>query len=198
MLYASETGYFDEEIVGTLEEMTADLSHAIDALLTRRQFEDSRLLLQSLINAADALVYAFDLQGRAVLMNDACARAMGGTSVQLIGQTRDSIMPREIALAHMANDQRVVDLGGTIITEERNTESGVERVYLSVKYPLKDFEGRIYAVGGISTDITEFRRIQQELAAPISASRPGLLNVHAKQSTRVPGPRRLIVRKPTS
>jgi hypothetical protein len=109
-------------------------------------------------------VYAYDLEGRAVLMNDACAKAMGGTCAQLIGQTRDSILPRELADAHMANDQRVLDSGGPVVVEELNTGSGVERVYLSVKYPLKDVDGRVYAVGGISTDITEFRRIQQELA----------------------------------
>lgn len=164
MLYARDVGYFDEEVAAALEDMTADLSHAIDALRTRRELEDGRLLLQSLINATDTLVYAFDLEGRAILMNVACASAMGGTCTQLIGRTRDAVLPREIALAHLANDQRVAESGEQVVVEEWNTVAGVEHVYLSVKYPLKDIDGRVYAVGGISTDITEFRRIQQELA----------------------------------
>ncbi|MCM2313076.1 MAG: PAS domain S-box protein, partial [Steroidobacteraceae bacterium] len=165
MLYAGEPGYFDAEISATLEGMTADVSYALDSLKTRRELEDNRLLLQSLINVADALVFVFDLEGRAILMNDACARAMGGTRASLIGQRRDAVMPPAAALAHEMNDRRVIDTGQHVIVEERNTESGVERVYLSVKYPLRNVDGQIYAVGGIATDITELRHMQQELAA---------------------------------
>jgi signal transduction histidine kinase len=74
-------------------------------------------------------------------------------------------MPRETALAHALNDRRVIETGHQIIVEEQNVDAGVDRVYLSVKYPLRDVEGHMYAVGGIATDITELRRMQQELAA---------------------------------
>jgi signal transduction histidine kinase len=36
-------------------------------------------------------------------------------------------------------------------------------VFLSAKYPLRDLDGRIFGVGGFSTDITELRRAQHEL-----------------------------------
>ena len=36
-----------------------------------------------------------------------------------------------------------------------------ERTFLSVKFPLRDLEGRVYAVGGVSTEITELRRAQR-------------------------------------
>lgn len=164
MLYASETGYFDPEIVATLEEMTQEVSHALDALHTRRELEDHRLLLDSLINASDALVFAFDLQGRAILMNDACARAMGGTRETLLGKRRDATLPPAIAQAHEMNDRYVIETGEHQVVEEHNLESGVERIYLSVKYPLRDVDGHMYAVGGIATDITELRRMERELA----------------------------------
>ncbi len=165
MLYAAEAGFFDREICATLEEMVTDVSYALDSMRTRRELEDNRLLLQSLMDASDALVFAFDLEGRAVLMNEACARAMGGTRVSLVGRRREEVLPPEAAQAHEANDRRVIETGAHLVVEERNLESGVERVYLSVKYPLRDVEGRMYAVGGIATDITELRRMQQELAA---------------------------------
>lgn len=165
MLYAGEAAYFDAEICATLNEIAADVSYALDSLRTRRELEDNRLLLQSLLDAADAPVFAFDLDGRAILMNDACARAMGGTRESLIGRRRDEVMPQATAQAHHSNDRRVIETGGNVIAEEYNTESGVERVYLSVRYPLKDVDGHVYAVGGIATDITELRRVQRELAA---------------------------------
>lgn len=164
MLYAEEANYFDAEICATLEEMTADVSYALDSLRTRRELEDNRLLLDSLINASDALVFAFDLDGRVILINDACARAMGSTPAGLIGQRRDLVMPTETARDHEANDRRVIESGQHLVIEERNVEAGVERVYLSVKYPLRDVDGRMYAVGGIAADITELRRTEQELS----------------------------------
>jgi PAS domain S-box-containing protein len=163
MLYARDAGYFDAEIVATLDEMVADVSYALDALQTRRALDDNRLLLQSLIDASDALVYAFDLDGRAILINDAGARATGGTVASRIGRRRDEFLPPAIAAAHELNDRRVIESGAPIVVEEHSADSGVERVFLSVKYPLKDVDGRVYAVGGISTDMTELRRIQQQV-----------------------------------
>lgn len=164
MLYAGEAGFFDAEICATLEEMIADVSYALDALRAHREVEDGRLLLQSLINASDSPVFAFDLEGRAILMNDACARAMNDTPANLVGQRRDRVLAAETARAHEINDRCVAESGEHLVIEERNVEAGVERIYLSVKYPLRDADGHIYAVGGIATDITEMRRMQQELA----------------------------------
>jgi C4-dicarboxylate-specific signal transduction histidine kinase len=39
-----------------------------------------------------------------------------------------------------------------------------ERTYITVKFPLLDSEGKLYAVGGLSTDITERKRAEQVLA----------------------------------
>jgi PAS domain S-box-containing protein len=165
MLYAGEAGYFDAEMCATLDEMVADVSYALDSLRTRRELDDSRLLLQSLIDASDALVFAFDLEGRAILMNDACVRALGGTRASLIGRRRDAALSHEAAVAQDTNDRRIIETGQHLVEEVRTLVSGAERVFLSVKYPLKDRDGRVYAIGGIATDITELRRMQEELAA---------------------------------
>jgi PAS domain S-box-containing protein len=165
MLYATEPGYFDAEITTTLKEMSADVAHALDALRTQRELEDNRLLLQSVINAADALVFAFDLEGRAILMNEACGRAMGVPRNSMLGRRRDAVMPRELARAHEMNDRQVIESGEKLVVEECNVVAGVETVYLSVKYPLRDIDGRTYAVGGVATDITELRHMQRALAA---------------------------------
>jgi PAS domain S-box-containing protein len=163
-LYGRDSGDFDPEILATLAQVAADVSRALDALQTRRDLEENRLLLQSIINASDAAIYVFDTEGRAVLLNETAARAIGGTIATVIGCTREAFLPAAIAALHAANDQRVIRNGTPMVFEERNVEAGVERLYLSAKSPLRDVEGRVYAVGGISSDITELRGIQQELA----------------------------------
>jgi PAS domain S-box-containing protein len=164
MLYSGEIRCFDDEISTTLVQMAADVSHALDALQTRRELEDSRLLIQSVVDASDALVFVFDLEGRAILVNDACIRAMGCSRSEVMGRNRQAVLPLETALAHEANDRNVIESGRAIVVEERNVKDGQEVIYLSVKFPLRDIDGRVYAVGGISTEITDLRRVQRELA----------------------------------
>jgi signal transduction histidine kinase len=51
-----------------------------------------------------------------------------------------------------------------VIEEDVQTHDGTPVTYLSSKFPLFDATGRAYAVCGISTDITERKRAEQEIA----------------------------------
>ena len=51
------------------------------------------------------------------------------------------------------------------IEEEVPHAADIPQWYLSVKFPLRDSAGEVYAVCGISSDITELKRAQQELVA---------------------------------
>jgi predicted signal transduction protein with EAL and GGDEF domain len=56
--------------------------------------------------------------------------------------------------------------GGERIVEEevnKSRDGSAERIFLSVKLPLREPDGRIYALCGISTDITEQRRFAEEI-----------------------------------
>jgi len=190
MLYANEVDFFAPDIVATLEQMTNDVSHALDALQTRRELEDQRLLLESIIDAADSFIYAADLEGRIILLNAACARSMGVKRQRVLGCERAEIMPLEMARDHAANDRRVIQTGRTLVVEERTSVAGTERVYLSIKYPLKDIDGRMYAVGGISTDITDLRRMPSRTGASSRRSPSGRArrrkHVNARRLRTVP------------
>ena len=164
-LYATEEDFFDPEIVATLEEMAEEISFGLDGLHLRSQLEESRNLLQAIIDASATPVYAFDRQGRALLMNQSCARMFGRPLEDLIGRNREVILSPEEAAASGVADRQVIETGETLSVEERMTSDGREHVFLSVKFPLRSVDGKIMAVGGISTEITELRRAQEEAAA---------------------------------
>jgi PAS domain S-box-containing protein len=164
-VYAREPDLFDTEIVRTLEEVAAEIGFGLETLEVRKELDESRNLLQTVIDASATPIYAFDRSGRALLMNEAGARVMGLSRDQILGQTRRLCWSPDDTAAHEASDERVFETGETVYVEESMGSGAGERTFLSVKFPLRDLEGQIYAVGGVSTDITELRAAQRAVVA---------------------------------
>jgi transcriptional regulator with GAF, ATPase, and Fis domain len=80
-------------------------------------------------------------------------------------------------------DERVAAAGGAMTEEEIAPLDDGPHTYISVKCPLRDNTGRIYAVFGISTDITERKEAERKLQTQFE--RLGLVN----QITRAIGER---------
>src|SRR5207302_3901840 len=72
------------------------------------------------------------------------------------------IFPAAHAAAFRANDLKVLDAQKHMEWEEVAPHDDGPHDYVSLKFPMRDAAGTIYGVCGISSDITEFKRIQQE------------------------------------
>ena len=64
------------------------------------------------------------------------------------------------------SDLRVLQHGETLRSEETNLDllTGETNVFLTVKLPLRREDGSIYAVCGISTDISERKDIEEHMS----------------------------------
>jgi PAS domain-containing protein len=60
-----------------------------------------------------------------------------------------------------AQNRTVATSGETMDLEVSVRRHGKRHVYLSLKYPLRDEAGRIFAVAGICTDITRQKRAEE-------------------------------------
>jgi len=118
--------------------------------------------IQSIVDNTTSIVYAFDLEERFVLANAVVAKLFNSTPDQMIGKRRHDFMPQTDADWHEANDRKVIEEGQALDFEEQSEFPGRSITWLTTKFPLRDATGKIYAVGGISTDITE--RIHSEKA----------------------------------
>jgi PAS domain S-box-containing protein len=145
-------------MAGSLQCVT-DRKHAEDALRRNEQ------LLQDIINNTTAVIYVKDTEGRYLLVNRRFAQLFHHTTDQIIGYTDHEIFPKDIAHAFRANDVAVLERNTVVEYEEYAPHSDGLHAYISIKFPLFDHTGKPYATGGISTDITERKRIEEALHA---------------------------------
>ena len=84
--------------------------------------------------------------------------AVGG---EVVGKTDTDLFLPPIAGPLSANDRAVLDLGRAVEAEETLDLDDGPHTFLSVKFPMHDDEGAIFAIGGISTDITDLKHAQR-------------------------------------
>ena len=128
-----------------------------------RSLQASEQLLQSLMENTPSLIYIVDREGRFLHVNRQLERLLGRARDEIIGRDRGSFLPADIAEAHRANDLEVLASGAPLTFEEANREPDGMHTYLTVKFPMQDERGRNHAVCGVSTDITENRKLAQDL-----------------------------------
>lgn len=162
---------------GEITRFDADGSSAVmtgmqQDITARKRVEqeslDSRLLLQNFLDSSSTLAFATDLQGRVMFANRALQSIFGVSAASVVGRTREQAfpgMPADVAAEHRRNDLAVIQNNQSIEFNERSIQEDGEHVYRTVKFPLRNSEGRVVAVGGISTDVTKQLRAEAALAA---------------------------------
>ncbi|MDD4938627.1 MAG: PAS domain S-box protein [Candidatus Omnitrophica bacterium] len=169
-IYSREADPFSEQEVQLLSELSDDMAYGITAIRLRIEHakaEDalaaSRDLLQSIIDNTPHLIYILDLERRFLIANKAVAETVGVRPEELIGKRREEVMPPEFARNHDANDQQVIKKRSPMQFEEQADFKGRTTTFLSSKFPLFDSRKRIYAVAGISSDITDRKKAEDSL-----------------------------------
>ncbi len=140
----------------------------IGSIIKRKQAEEalreSEERLRSILDNTPAVVYIKNLQGRFVFINRQFENLFHIKRDELKGKTPHDCFPKEIADTHLANDRKVFETKIPMEFEELATHDDGQHAYISVKFPLFDSTGDIYAVCGISTDITEHKKMEDERA----------------------------------
>lgn len=137
-----------------------DLSERVG---TERALHESERRLRDILDNTSAVMYVKDLDGRFLLINRQFEQSFHITREAIIGQTDFQVFSPEVATAFRANDQRVIESGEALEVEEHVPHDDGLHSYLSVKFPLRNGDSKIYATAGISTDITERVRADQEV-----------------------------------
>jgi len=134
-----------------------------ERMRAEESLNEAKKLLLDIIDSIPSYVYAFDTGGRCLLINRELEALFGCTSGEFVGRTRESVLPAHIAAQHRNNDLAVLKSMKPLTIEETNLAPDGVHTYLTVKFPLYDKSGNVYAIGGVSTDITERRKSREAL-----------------------------------
>jgi PAS domain S-box-containing protein len=133
----------------------------------RKRAEDalsaSRGHLQAILDNCPAMIFQKDLAGRYLQVNRQFERTSSLTAEQVLGRTDEELFTPQRAAAFRASDRSVLDAGRPVEFEESVVDADGRHTYIVQKFPLLDAAGNIYAVGGISTDITPRKRAESDL-----------------------------------
>lgn len=147
------------------------LALAITVLLRRqinartRELKSSEERLETILNSVDAYIYIKDTQLRYQYANRKVCDLFGAPPEFVVGRGDEDFFDAKTVEKLRINDERVIAGGERVVEEEvnRSRDGRVTQTYLSVKLPLRDSSGKIHALCGISTDITEQRRLAEEI-----------------------------------
>ena len=121
--------------------------------------------LLSILEGVDACIYLKDTEGRYLFANRPVRELWQVEMEEIIGFSDDKFFDAVTAANIRQNDSRVLIGGETLRREEINTvaSTGKTVFYQSTKLPLSREDGSIYALCGISVDITERKRMEEAL-----------------------------------
>jgi PAS domain S-box-containing protein len=117
----------------------------------------------AIIDHSPSCIFAKDAQGHYLLANRALAQFAGRDVREFPGRTDADFFPPEVAAQFARDDAAILATGQARTYEESFPYGGRIVTALTVKFPLRDTDGRPYAVCGIATDVTGQRQAQAEL-----------------------------------
>jgi two-component system sensor histidine kinase/response regulator len=126
-------------------------------------------LLDALAESSTDAIYAKDRDGRYMLFSRGACLHFGTTRAEALGRDDRMLLPPAEAEMVMRNDVRAMNDDCVRTYEETVTTVAGETTFLATKGPLRDAEGRVIGMFGISRDITDRKR--SELAVRESAER---------------------------
>lgn len=111
---------------------------------------------EAILDTLDIAVYSKDTDGRYTYANRMVCDLFGASLDEIVGRDDSEFFDLEEADDLKVNDREVMATGHAVAREERDIvkETGEERVYWTIKAPLRDASGKVIGLCGVSLDIT--------------------------------------------
>lgn len=178
-IQSAKPAAFTEEDVITLQTMADQLANAIEnaRLFTERkhaeealaqhatQLEEATRFLDSVVENIPITIFVKEAQGlKFVRWNRAGQESTGYSNEEMLGKTDYDFFPKEEADFFVAKDREALATGKLVDIPEEPIQTRYKglRILHTIKVPVLDAEGKPQYLVGISEDITERQRAEDQ------------------------------------
>jgi PAS domain S-box-containing protein len=155
--------------------LTVILRDVTEQKRAEEELRESEARLQAILDNSPGMVFLKDVEGRYLHVNRQFERVFHMTREQVLGKTDKDIFGPEQAALFRANDLKVFQTGVPLEFEEVAMHDDGPHTSIVSKFPLYRGDGKLYALCGITTDITE-RKIAEQALLLNEAFTRGILN----------------------
>ncbi|MFC1959608.1 PAS domain-containing protein [Chloroflexota bacterium] len=168
--YSERTGYTVLSTKFLLRDADGEIyaicNSSVDITERKRIGEEvrqTRQQLQDMFDNTPAVVFAKDLDGRYLFVNQKWRDRAGMSAQEAIGKRESDLFPDSIYSDNkwLPHEIDILENQQAITYESTGFITGAD--YLVTKFPLHDGDGKLYALGAISIDITTQKRIEEEI-----------------------------------
>ena len=147
----------------SIKAVVANLRDVTERKQAEQALQESQQLLSAIIENSTAVIYVKSLQGQYLLVNRRFSELFHLSIDAILGKTDYDFFSKEQADAFRQMDVRTAAANHALTEEEKVPQDDGLHTYISVKSTLRDDMGKPYAIFGISTDITERKKVEEAI-----------------------------------
>lgn len=163
MLWSLLKSYDQEQkrLIALNEHLQRNLQERVEV---ERCLLHSRELLNAVVEGSTDAIFVKDIGGNYILFNHAAGVMTGKGAAEVMGRDDTFLFPPEVAQRIRLMDREIFETNRSALFEnELVTAEGRTIVCEVMKGPLHDSQGRTVGLFGVSRDVTESRRMAEEL-----------------------------------
>jgi PAS domain S-box-containing protein len=149
-----------ENISGGITFTALDITERKQA---ERALQESEDRYRSLAEASQDLIFVIDSEDRVEYVNSYAAALLGYTADRIKGKNRSSLFLGELGEHQAQQLRRVFETGIAVHNEGEMEISGTRHWFDHYLMPIRDAQGSVISVMGVSRDITARRQAEQAL-----------------------------------
>ncbi len=118
-------------------------------------------LLRGLVESGDNIFAVVDTCGRFLYCS--APEQYGISASDVVGKVYADFWPSGITAMYRRHLKEVLDAGKSITTEDHVVWQGQDLWFFNHKYPIRDHQGEIIAIGSVSRNVTERKRAEKAI-----------------------------------
>ncbi|TLY29762.1 MAG: PAS domain S-box protein [Nitrospirae bacterium] len=161
----------DPDLLSMLSSIGSQIGQFIERKRAEEALRESQTRLQAILDNSPSLIFLKDTEGRYLLVNQQFQKVFHRTREEIIGKTDEELFQPAEASAFRANDRKALRAGVPLEFEEVSLHDDGPHTSIVFKFPLRTAEGKAYAMGGITTDITDRKNVEVRLKDLLTVAR---------------------------